>query len=71
MPHKPAINFSEGVLQKMAQFATGQITEADLINYLYNEGTENPEQFIKDREPLFAAIRSVVERYQPGTDDAK
>jgi len=71
MPHKPAINFSEGVLQKMALFATGKITEADLINYLYSEGTENPEQFIKDREPLFAAIRSVIERYQPDADATK
>ena len=64
MPHKPKLNFSEGVLQKMAQYATQQISEAELINYLYDQGTENPQQFIKEREPLFAAIRSVIERYQ-------
>ena len=64
MPHKPAINFSEGVLQKMAQYATHQISEADLIKYLYEQGTEDPYQFIKEREPLFEAIRSVIERYQ-------
>jgi hypothetical protein len=61
---KPKINFSEGVLQKMAQFATEEISEADLIIYLYREGIANPEQFIKDREPLFAAIKSVIDRYR-------
>jgi hypothetical protein len=67
MPHKPIINFSEGLLEKMAQFATKQISEADLINYLYSTGTENPSQFIKDREPLFEAIRSVIEHYRKDT----
>jgi len=64
MPHKPKINFSEGVLQKMAQYATQQISRAELINYLHDEGTDNPEQFIRDREPLFSAIRSVIDHYQ-------
>lgn len=64
MPHKPKINFSEGVLQKMAQYATSQISRADLITYLYSQGTENPEQFIKEREPLFSAIRSVIDHYR-------
>ncbi len=64
MPHKPKINFSEGVLQKMAQYATEQISRAELINYLHDEGTDNPEQFIQDREPLFSAIRSVIDHYQ-------
>ena len=68
MAHKPAINFSEGILQKMALYATEQITHADLINYLYNQGTENPEQFIKDREPLFSAIRSVIDRHKNNSD---
>jgi hypothetical protein len=62
--NKPKINFSEGVLQKMAQFATNQISEADIIVYLYSQGITNPEQFIKEREPLFSAIRSVIEHYR-------
>ena len=68
MPHKPELNFSEGVLQKMAQYATSQISEAELITYLYSQGTENPEQFIQEREPLFAAIRSVIEHHQNRPD---
>jgi hypothetical protein len=68
MAHKPAINFSEGILQKMAQYATEEITEAEMINYLYSQGTENPEQFLREREPLLSAIRGVIDRYQK--DDA-
>lgn len=64
MAHKPKINFSEGILQKMAQYATEQISEAEMINYLYSQGTENPEQFLREREPLLSAIRGVIERYQ-------
>jgi hypothetical protein len=64
MPNKPTLNFSEGILQKMAQYATHQISESELISYLYSQGTENPEQFIREREPLFAAIRSVIEQHQ-------
>ncbi len=64
MPNKPKINFSEGVLQKMAQYATKQISEADILAYLRSEGTENPEQFLKDREPLFSAIRGVIDHYR-------
>lgn len=64
VPHKPLINFSEGILQKMAQYATEQITHAELVNYLYSQGTENPEQFIQDREPLFSAIRSVIDKHK-------
>ena len=64
MPHKPLINFSEGVLQKMAQYATHEISEADLINYLYSQNIEDPQHFIREREPLFESIRSVIERYQ-------
>ena len=62
--HKPKINFSEGVLQKMAQYATAQISKAELINYLHEQGTEDPEQFIRERGPLFSAIKSVVDHYQ-------
>ena len=66
MAHKPKINFSEGALQKMAQYATNQISEAEIINWLYSQGTENPEQFLREREPLFSAIRAVIERHQKG-----
>jgi hypothetical protein len=66
MPHKPKINFSEGVLQKMAQYATKEITEAEMISWLYGQGTENPELFLKEREPLFSAIRAVIKRHQDG-----
>ncbi len=66
MPHKPKINFSEGVLQKLAQYATEEISEADMITWLYGEGTENPEQFLREREPLLSAIRAVIKRYQNG-----
>jgi hypothetical protein len=64
MPNKPALNFSEGILQKMAEYATHRISESELISYLYSQGTENPEQFIREREPLFAAIRSVIEQHR-------
>jgi hypothetical protein len=69
VPHKPAINFSEGVLQKLAQFATKQITEAEMISWLYGQGIENPEQFLLERERLLAAIGTVIERYQKGPTD--
>ncbi len=71
MPLKPKYNFSEGVLQKLAQFATKQISEGDMITWLYNEGIENPEHFLKERERLLSAIASIIEHYQKGdtTDD--
>ncbi len=67
MPHKPKINFSEGVLQRLAQYATSQITKAEMLNYLYSQGMENPEQFLSERERLLSAIKSVVDHYQKGT----
>jgi hypothetical protein len=73
MPHKPKINFSEGVLQKLAQLAARQITEVKVISWLYDHGTENPEQFLKERAQLLSAIGAVVEHYQKttGTEDGK
>ena len=67
--HKPKYNFSEGVLQKMAQFATEEISEAEMITWLYGEGIENPEHFLKERERLLFAIRSVIEQYRTGAPD--
>jgi hypothetical protein len=73
MPHKPKYNFSEGVLQKLAQLATRQITESEMISWLYDHGTENPEQFLRERAHLLSAIGAVVEHYQKnsGTGDGK
>ena len=64
MPHKPKINFSEGVLQKLALYATEQISESEMITWLYSEGIDNPELFLKEREPLLSAIGAVVKRHQ-------
>ena len=68
MPHKPEFNFSEGVLQKLAQLATQEITKEEMISWLYSEGAENPEQFLKERENLISVIRAVIEQYR--TDKA-
>jgi hypothetical protein len=64
MPLKPEFNFSEGVLQKLAQYATDEIEREDVINWLYDNGAENPEQFLKEREHLISVIRAVIERYK-------
>ena len=66
MAHKPEFNFSEGVLQKLAQYATREITEAEMITWLYSEGTENPEQFLREREGLILAIGAIIEQYRTG-----
>jgi hypothetical protein len=66
--HKPQYNFSEGVLQKMALYATEQISEPEMIKWLYSQEIENPEQFLKERERLLSAIRDVIKKYQDGGD---
>ena len=65
MPLKPEFNFSEGVLQKLAQYATHEITRDEIINWLHEDGAENPEQFLTEREHLISVIRAVIEQYKP------
>ena len=52
----------------MALYATGQITESEMINWLYGQGIESPELFLKERERLLAAISDVIKRHQDGNE---
>jgi hypothetical protein len=68
MPNQPPYNFSEGVLQKLALFATKKIGRTEMINWLRDNGTDDPEQFLKERERLLSAIGGVIENYKKGEE---
>ncbi len=39
-----------------------------MINWLRDNGTDDPEQFLKERERLLSAIGGVIENYKKGEE---